>query len=111
MAPVDLKTAKSLQMARSQLNAVLLSVKDNRSLLLEKEQIVPNQLSWPPTAACMGVKHSEKRCCSKVDSVLTAEHINIPNHKHTNDDPYGAGKQSGKRAKPDAVSTVANARA
>jgi hypothetical protein len=45
MVPVDSEMAKSLQMARSQLNAVLLSVKDNGSRLSKKEQIVPNQLS------------------------------------------------------------------
>jgi hypothetical protein len=111
MAPVDPETAKSLQMARSQLNAVLLSVKDNGSRLPEKEQIAPNQLSWPPTAARMGVKRGEKRRRGKVDSALTAEHIGVPKRKRTNDDPYGAGEQSGKRAKPDAVSTAANARA
>jgi hypothetical protein len=59
----------------------------------------------------MGVKHGEKRCHSKVDSTLTAEHIGTPKHKHTNDDPYGVGEHSGKRTKPDAVSTAANARA
>jgi hypothetical protein len=111
MAPVDLATAKSLQMARSQLNAVLLSVKDNRSQLPEKEQITLNQLSWPSTAACMGVKRGEKRRRSKVDSALIVEHIGVPKRKRTNDDPYGAGEQSGKRTKPDAVSTAANARA
>jgi hypothetical protein len=109
MVPTDPETAKSLQMARSQLNAILLSVKDNGSRLPEKEQIAPNQLSWPPMVACMRVKHGEKRRHGKVDSALTAEHIGTPKCKHTNDDPYGVGEHSGKRAKPDAVSTAANA--
>jgi hypothetical protein len=108
---VDPEPAKSLQMAQSQLNAMLLSVKDNGSRLPEKEQITPNQLSWPPTAARMGVKRGEKRRRGKVDSALTAEHIGVPKRKRTNDDPYEAGEQSGKRAKPDAVSTAANSRA
>ena len=56
MAPVDPDTVKSLQMARSQLNAARLNASDNGSRLPEKEQITLNQLSWPPTAARMGVK-------------------------------------------------------
>lgn len=111
IAPADPEMAKSLRMARSQLNAVRLSMNDNGSRLPEKEQIAPNQLSWPPTAARMGVKRGEKRRRGKVDSTLTAEHIGVPKRKHTADDPYGAGENSGKRAKPDAVSAAANARA
>jgi hypothetical protein len=88
---------------------MLLSIKDNRSQLPKKEQIVPNQLSWPPTATCIGVKCREKRCHSKVNSALMAEHISTPKCKHTNDNPYGAGEHSKKCAKPDAVSTAANA--
>jgi hypothetical protein len=102
---------KSLQMARSQLNTARLCMNDNGSRLPEKEQIAPNQLSWPPTAARMGVKRGEKRRRGKVDSELTAEHIGVPKRKRTTDDPYGAGEHSGKRAKPDAVSAAANARA
>src|SRR6266566_1132868 len=110
LAP-DPETVKSLQMARSQLNTVRLCMNDNGSCLPEKEQIMPNQLSWPPMAARMGVKRSEKRRRGKVDSELTAEHIGVSKRKHPCDDPYGAGEQSGKRAKPDAVSAAANARA
>ena len=108
MVPVDLDTVKSLQMARSQLNAAQLNASDNGSRLPEKEQIAPNQLSWPPTAARMGVKRGEKRR-GKVNSALTGEHISIPKQKHVSEDPYGAGEQSGKRAKPDAVSAATNA--
>jgi hypothetical protein len=104
------ETAKSIKMARAQLNAVELSIDDDRSRLPEKEQFGPNQLSWPPTAARMGVKRGEKRR-AKVDSALTAEHIGVPKRKRPNEDPYGAGEDSGKRAKPDAVSAAANARA
>jgi hypothetical protein len=111
IAPVNPETVKSLKMARSQLNAARLSMDDNGSRLPEKEQIAPNQLSWPPTAARMGVKRGEKRRRGKVDSALTAEHIGAPKRKHTSDDPYGAGESSGKRAKSDAVSAAANARA
>ena len=58
----------------------------------------------------MGVKRGNKRhVTGKVDSGLTAQHIGEPNHKRPADnDPYGAGEQSGKRAKPDARSVVAN---
>ena len=106
----DPEMAKSIQMARSQLNAIRLSMNDSASRLPEKEQIAPNQLSWPPTAARMGVKRGEKRR-RKVDSALTADHIGVPKRKRPTDDPYGAGEHSGKRAKPDAVSTAANTRA
>jgi hypothetical protein len=106
----DPETAKSIKLARSQLNAVRLSMNDNESRLPEIEHFGPNQLSWPPTAARMGVKKGDKRR-GKVDSALTAEHIGAPKHKRPNDDPYGAGEESGKRAKPDAVSAAANTRA
>src|SRR5713226_9365031 len=60
----------------------------------------------------MGVKRVNKRPNGKVDSALTAQHIGEPNRKRTtNDDPYGAGEQSGKRAKPDACSAAANTQA
>ena len=57
----------------------------------------------------MGVKHHEK---GKVNSALTAQHIGEPNCKCAADgDPYGAGEQFGKCAKPDAHSAATNARA
>src|SRR5713226_4784094 len=59
----------------------------------------------------MGVKHVGKHPNGKVDSALIAQHIGEPNRKRTADDPYGAGEQSGKRAKPDARSAAANTRA
>ncbi|KAH9006032.1 hypothetical protein EDB84DRAFT_1573053 [Lactarius hengduanensis] len=53
------------------------------------------------------------RARGKVDSACTAEHIGNINRKHNreNDDPYGAGEQSGKRVKPDARSAAANSNA
>ena len=60
----------------------------------------------------MGENRGKKRHRGKVDSSLTAQHIGVPNRKRAaDDDPYGAGEQSGKRAKPDARSAAANARA
>src|SRR5258708_4322989 len=94
----------SLKSIRSGLRELL-----NGSPLPEKENIAPNQHSWPETAARMGVKHVNKHPNGKVDSVLTAQHIGEPNHKRAaNDDPYGAGEQSGKRANPNPRSAPAN---
>src|SRR5258708_36390558 len=60
----------------------------------------------------MGVKRANKCPNGKVNSALIAQHIGEPNRKRTADDnPYGAGEQSGKRAKPDACSAAANVRA
>jgi uncharacterized protein YbjT (DUF2867 family) len=61
----------------------------------------------------MGVKCGNKsHGKGKVDSALTAQHIGEPNRKRAADnDPYGAGEQSGKHVKPDACSAAANARA
>src|SRR5216684_3385977 len=60
----------------------------------------------------MGVKHVNKCPNGKVNSTLMAQHISKPNHKHAaNDNPYGAGEQSGKWAKPNACSATANTRA
>ena len=113
--PCDLHIAKSitksLNLMLSQIDALMHSamVAGNGPPLSEKEKISPNQLLWPKTAAQMGVQHSKKHQGGKVDSVLTAKHIGESNCKRTADnDPYGAGEQSGKRAKPDARSATAN---
>ncbi|KAH9030722.1 hypothetical protein EDB84DRAFT_1578902 [Lactarius hengduanensis] len=68
----------------------------------------PNQHSWTETAERIGVKRGNK-ARGKVDSARTAEHIGEINRE--NEDPYGAGGQSGKRAKPDARSAAANVNA
>jgi len=78
----------SLKSIRSGLRELL-----NGSPLLEKENIAPNQCSWPETAARMGVKCVNKCPNGKVDSMLTAQHISKPNCKPAaDDDPYGAGE-------------------
>jgi hypothetical protein len=114
-APRDPEIAKSLKSIRSRLSALLLSATaaGDGSHLPEKENIGPNQLSWPETAVRMGAKRGNKsRRKGKVDSALMAQHIGEPNRKRaTDNDPYGAGEQSSKRAKPDARSAAANARA
>jgi hypothetical protein len=114
-APRDPKIVKSLDVMRSGLRALVLSATaddDDSSRLPEKENIAPNQHTWPETAARMGEKRGKKHGRGKVDSALTAQHIGEPNRKRPGDsDPYGAGEQSGKRAKPDARSAAANSRA
>jgi hypothetical protein len=105
---------KSVNSITSRLDALVHSATaaGDGSHFPEKENIGPNQLSWPETAAQMGVKRANKGKGGKVDSALTAQHIGEPNRKHAADyDPYGAGEQSGKRARPDARSAAANARA
>ena len=80
--------------------------------LLEKEKIFPNQHFWPEIVVRKGEKRGAKHSQGKVNSVLTAQHIGEPNHMcPTDDNPYGAGEQSGKRANPDACSADANTRA
>ena len=110
-APRDPRFAKSINVIRSQLSTLVLlaTADENGSWLPEKEYIAPNQHSWPETATRMGETHRKKRAHGKVNSVLMAQHISKPNRKQTtNDNPYGAGEQSGKCAKPDACSAAAN---
>ena len=105
-------TVKSLRSVRKHLAAVVASGTGDVPQLPEQEQIAPNQHSWTETAQRMGVKRGKKRH-GKVDSALTAEHIGEINRKRNreDEDPYGAGEQSGKRAKQDARSAGANSRA
>jgi hypothetical protein len=50
-APRDMDTVKSLQLIRSQLDALVTSAASNGPQLPERETLGPNQLSWPETAA------------------------------------------------------------
>ena len=103
-APCDPEIAKSLKSIGSRLKALVHSATTagDGSHLPEKENIAPNQLSWPEMAAQMGAKRGNRKN-DKVDSALTAQHIGEPNRKRAaENNPYGAGEQSGKRAKPDA---------
>ena len=112
--PSDLRIAKSLNllnMIQSGLNRLVFLAGDG-SHLPEKENITSNQHSWPEKATQMGVKWNNKHTNSKVNSTLIAQHIGKPNYKcTTNDNPYGAGKQSSKCAKPDTCFTAANVQA
>ena len=98
---------KSVHSIRSHLRVVVLATSDDQ--LPEKEAIALNQLSWPETAKCMGVKWGGKRQ-GKVNGAHSAQLISELNRKwnRTDQDPYGAGEQSGKRARPDAHSVAAN---
>lgn len=106
------ETVKSLRAVRSHLSVVATTAASNGQELPEKEAIAPNQLSWPETADRMGVKRGQKRQ-GKVNGALSAQLIGEPNRKRNcaTQDPYGAGKQPGKRARPDARSVAANTRA
>ena len=79
----DSGLAKSLAVIESTLRAHLLSATapDNCSRLPEKENIAPNQHTWPETAARMGENRGKKRRQGKVDGTLTAQHIDEPNRK------------------------------
>jgi hypothetical protein len=95
--------------AKYSLMAAIASAKGT-SALPDKETLASNQKSgWGETAMHMGVKRAPKRKCLPKECGLTEQAISIPNGKHHhNSDPYTGGEQSGKRAKPDALSAEAN---
>ena len=62
-----------------------MAMADDGSHLPEKENITPNQHSWPETAAQMGVKRDNKAKKGKVNSALTAEHIGERNRKRADE--------------------------
>jgi hypothetical protein len=84
----------------------------NLRALPDKETVAPNQKSWTETAKRMGVKRGPRKRLPE-ERGLTDRSIGASKGKraciHT--DPYGGGERSGKRAKPDALSATANARA
>jgi hypothetical protein len=81
--------------------------------LPEKERIAPNQKSWPETAERMGVKRAPKRKRLPEERGITEKSIGVAKGKRRriHQDPYAGGERSGKNAKPDALSAMANARA
>jgi hypothetical protein len=95
---------------------VAISSIEGSKALPEKDFIAPNQKSWTETAERMGVKRGgPKRKCPPApeERGVTARSIGDAKGKrrrvHT--DPYAGGERSGKRAKLDAMSAAANARA
>jgi hypothetical protein len=81
--------SETLHDLNAQLDNMLSYFRTTRhSILPPKKKIAPNQHSWTETAQVMGVAVKSKR-------------------KITHTDPYSGGERSGKKAKPDARSTVA----
>ena len=77
---------------------------DGKAALPEKENIAPNQKSWPETAERMGAKKIPRCPCLADEHGLTERSIGAVKgkRKHIHNDPYAGGERSGKRAKPDA---------
>jgi hypothetical protein len=77
---------------------------DGKAALPEKENIAPNQKSWPETAERMGAKKIPRRPCLADERGLTERSIGAVKgkRKRIHNDPYAGGERSGKRAKPDA---------
>jgi hypothetical protein len=91
---------------------MLMAAMAGLNTLPEKDIIVPNQKSWMETAKRMGVKHrAPKRKCLPKERGMTVQSIGVAKGKcHlVHSDLYAGGERSGKRAKPDATSTAANA--
>jgi len=84
--------------------------------LRKRDRLVPNANLWLATSQNMHVWISPKRRQRPAASALpgsTAQHIG-PSGKRklvVYTDPYSGGEQSGKQAKPDAVSAASNTRA
>ena len=100
---------QALQSVRIALKMVTALAKGSRALP-EIDDFSPNQKTWTETAVRMGVrKKSPKRKDSPVGR-NTEQRIGASKGKRSRkySDPYAAGERSGKRAKPDAVSTAAN---
>jgi hypothetical protein len=82
---------------------------NRKGTLPEKDVIVPNQKS----CECMGTKKVSKCHCLPKERGLRERSIGIVKGKYKclYNDPYARGERSGKRAKLDALSQAANARA
>jgi hypothetical protein len=92
---------------------VAIAYSQNECSLPEKDFIVPNQKTWKETADQMGVQKTQKKKQLPEECRITDHSIGIAKgkHHHEYDDPYAGSKQSGKCAKPDAVSADANVHA
>jgi hypothetical protein len=86
---------------------------EGTSALPDRESVAPNQKSWGETAARMGVKRPPKRKRLPEERGLTERAIGVTKGRRrtNNNNPYGGGERSGKRAKSDALSAEANRRA
>lgn len=103
-----------MEAARSAKYILSSAIAGNRAFP-DKEQIPPNQKSWPETAERMGVKRAPKRKRLPEERGQTERSIGPIKGKRQrrliDDDPYAGGERSGKRAKSDAMSAAANAHA
>ena len=104
---------EAFQSAKYSLTTVIASM-EGKGVLPEKDVIAPNQKSWPETAKCMGAKKDPRCRCLSDEIGLTEYSLGAIKGKQKclhNDYPYAGGERSGKRAKSDALSQAANARA
>jgi hypothetical protein len=103
---------EAFRSAKYSLTAAIASVEGN-SALPEKDVLAPNQRSWPETAKRMGAKKVPRPRCLPNERGLTERSIGVVKgkRKRLHNDPYAGGERSGKRAKSDALSQAANARA
>jgi hypothetical protein len=109
---MSLAVLEAIQLAKYSLAAAIASTQGT-SAIPDKEVIAPNQKSWMETAERMGVKRAPKRKRLPEERGLTERSIGVTKGKRIRvySDPYTGGERSGKCAKPDALSAVANARA
>ena len=102
---------KAIRSAKHSLTAAIASTQGLRALP-DKEDVAWNQNTWAETAERMGYKRAPKHRLSG-EHGITERSIGSrkarKQRQHT--DPYAGGERSGKRAKPDALSAAANARA
>ena len=110
--PSESSAMEAFRLAKHSLTAAIASTRGT-SALPEKEWIAPNQKSWPETAERMGVKRAPTRKRLPEERGITERAIGAAKGKRQriHQDPYAGGERSGKRAKPDALSAEANARA
>ena len=102
---------EAFRLVKYSLTAAIASTQDSRALP-NREVSPPNQNSWTETAERMGCKRAPKQRLPG-EHGLTKRSIGAPKGKRKclYTDPYAAGERPGKRAKPDALSAEANARA
>ena len=106
-----LAVMKAFRSAKYSLTAAIATAQGSHALP-NREVSPPNQNSWTETAERMGCKRAPKRRLPG-EHGLTERSIGAPKGKRKclYTDPYAGGERSGKRAKPDALSAEANARA
>jgi hypothetical protein len=108
----NLAVIEAFRSAKYSLTTAIASM-EGRNALPEKDVIAPNQKSWPETANRMGARKNPRPRCLPGECGLTERSIGAikGKRKHLHNDPYAGGERSGKRAKRDALSQAANARA